>query len=91
MSQAIQSIWVHITSGRGPDECALAVKKLFEHLSKDAHAHHLVIEIIDSTAGETSAGKQRAKSVGHTFRSRTRKPGKNICGQSLQRTMTKSK
>lgn len=47
-----EHVWLHITSGRGPVECQLAVRLLADVLAKEAKAAGLVAEVIESVAGE---------------------------------------
>lgn len=45
-------IWLHVTAGQGPDECALAVAKFIRHLQKKAKAQVLALDIADSVEGD---------------------------------------
>lgn len=45
---------LQITSGQGPEECALAVRKVFETLSKAAARRGLAAEMLDSVPGRSS-------------------------------------
>ena len=51
MTEKNQELWIQISSGQGPEECALAVRKVFENLSKVALNSGLNLEILDSTSG----------------------------------------
>lgn len=52
MSKPKNRAWLQITSGRGPDECALAVKKLCSRITKDAQLEGVPAEISDRVAGD---------------------------------------
>ena len=47
-----KSYWLHISSGKGPDECAYFVGKLAEIIIKEAKKSSFNAEIIKSVAGE---------------------------------------
>ncbi|CAO5674855.1 MAG: Peptide chain release factor 1 [Holosporales bacterium] len=47
-------VWLHITSGKGPQECALAVNKLCQRLLKEAKHLQLHCDVIDES--ETEGG-----------------------------------
>lgn len=51
MSKQYNKAWLQITSGQGPDECALAVRKLVSRIVKDAGAANLTAELLDSVEG----------------------------------------
>ena len=44
-------LWLHITSGRGPAECQLAVAKLALVLEKEAVKHGLACEVLETVEG----------------------------------------
>ena len=48
MTQNKKIVLVQITSGQGPNECALAVCKVFERLSKQAKRYGITTEILSS-------------------------------------------
>lgn len=48
MRQNQKAILLQITSGQGPNECALAVRKVFDRLLKKAERHGVAVEILDS-------------------------------------------
>lgn len=43
--------WIHVTSGQGPDECALAVFNLARFIIKEAKQLNLIPELIEATPG----------------------------------------
>lgn len=47
-----KSYWLHISSGKGPDECAYFVGQLAEIILKDAQKNHFSGKIIKSVLGE---------------------------------------
>ena len=47
-----KSYWLHISSGKGPDECAYFVGKLADLILKDAQKNNVSGEIIKSVSGE---------------------------------------
>ena len=47
-----KSYWLHISSGKGPDECAYFVGKLADLILKDAQNNNVSGEIIKSVSGE---------------------------------------
>ena len=49
-----EQVCVQITAGQGPAECALAVRKLSDHLQKQAVKAGLVPEMLDHVLGEKS-------------------------------------
>ncbi len=51
MSKEDNKVWLKITSGQGPDECALATRKLVSRIVKDARAAELTAELLDSVDG----------------------------------------
>lgn len=46
------SLWLQITSGRGPAECQWVVSKVLVALSSEARASGIEVELLESTAGE---------------------------------------
>ena len=44
-------LWLHITSGRGPAECQLAVAKLALVLEKEAVKRGLACEVLETVEG----------------------------------------
>ncbi|MGJ8640455.1 MAG: peptide chain release factor H [Opitutaceae bacterium] len=46
--------WIQITSGRGPDECSLAVAELMKVFVKDAKKADLEVDLLDSVEGSFS-------------------------------------
>jgi peptide chain release factor len=51
MSKQETKIWLQITSGQGPDECALAARKLVSRIIKDARRAALSAELLDCVEG----------------------------------------
>jgi len=51
MSKQKAKIWLQITSGQGPDECALAARKLVSVIIKNARAAELSVELLDGIEG----------------------------------------
>lgn len=49
-----QELLLQITSGQGPEEYALAVRKVFEAMSKEAARRGLTAEMLDSVPGRAS-------------------------------------
>lgn len=49
-----QSVYLQLTSGQGPQECALAVAKLFEHMKKEAAKQAACLEIVEAVEGAAS-------------------------------------
>ena len=47
-----ERIWLHITSGRGPAECQLAVAKLADVLVTEARAQGLASDVLELVPGE---------------------------------------
>jgi peptide chain release factor len=47
-----EHVWLHVTSGRGPVECQLAVAKMTDLLKREAAAAGLTAELIDAVEGE---------------------------------------
>jgi peptide chain release factor len=47
-------VWLQVTSGQGPDECALAAYKLSRHIVRVAEACGLKVGIIESNPGPIS-------------------------------------
>lgn len=45
-------VWLHITAGRGPVECQLAVGSLAEVLQREARAAGLVSDVMDAVEGD---------------------------------------
>lgn len=48
----IERIWLHVTSGRGPVECQMAVAKLASVIVEDAIAQGLACSVLETVAGE---------------------------------------
>ena len=48
-----ERVWLHITAGRGPVECQLAVGKLADVLKREAHAAGLDCDVLDAIEGDT--------------------------------------
>lgn len=46
-----ERLWIQITSGRGPEECQLAVAKLADVLENDARKADLACEVLDLVEG----------------------------------------
>jgi peptide chain release factor len=47
-----ERIWLHITSGRGPVECQMAVAKLMAVITGEANAQGLACAVLETVAGE---------------------------------------
>ncbi len=51
-SSGREHVWLHVTAGRGPAECQLAVRHLTEVIVREAEAASLAAVVIDAVAGE---------------------------------------
>ncbi|MBL4674035.1 MAG: peptide chain release factor H [Arenicella sp.] len=51
MSKQETKLWLQITSGQGPDECALAARKLVSRIMKDARTAETLAELLDGMEG----------------------------------------
>ncbi len=51
MNKPCEKTWVHVTSGQGPDECALAVHELVLRIVQEAAKAGVVADILDSVDG----------------------------------------
>jgi peptide chain release factor len=47
-------VWLQITSGHGPEECAYAVKQILTRFMEDAREKKLTVELLSSTCGRYS-------------------------------------
>jgi len=54
MSGKETNVWLQITSGQGPDECALAAFKLVQHIIRISRTANISIEIVDRIDGSRS-------------------------------------
>ena len=45
------SVWLQVTAGQGPDECALAVNKLTDYLIATAPAQGIKANLVDAVPG----------------------------------------
>lgn len=54
MANNNEELWLQITSGQGPEECALAVRRVSETLSKTAVIQGINFEILDSVSSRKS-------------------------------------
>jgi len=54
MSGKETNVWLQITSGQGPDECALAAFKLVQHIIRISRTANISIEIVDRIDGPRS-------------------------------------
>lgn len=52
IDKTTNEIWLHITAGQGPEECALAVSKFIRYLQKKAKAAELAINFLDAVEGD---------------------------------------
>lgn len=55
--------WIQITSGRGPEECCLFVKKLTDYIQKEAKKNNFEIELLEVEKSELNNLKSALLSI----------------------------